>query len=192
MGQLVLGVQINTQRQQCGCNLSASVFVTVLFQTLDAPIPAQVCSSRRQFGGESESLHRARRQHAMVSWCWCLHSKASAWHASLQVRAAVYKSIATYPIDLLQSLDVQRPLSQYVHQMLSETEPWARRSAEGMVRVALAHEHSHRRHITSANKAGGAGANVSHTLKHRLGTVLPHTLRSRLEGRMKGKVLEHL
>eukprot|EP00803_Ostreobium_quekettii_P000615 evm.model.scf_1920.1 EVM.evm.TU.scf_1920.1 scf_1920:1132-13661(+) len=108
---------------------------------------------------------------------------AASKHPKMQVRSMVYKSLAGYPIDVLDTLEVQRPMCEYVEQMLTESKPEALQSAEDMVGLALAYEHSHRRRVMAAGGRTGGSSNTGfYALKHRLGVVLPQNLCRRLEG----------
>lgn len=76
---------------------------------------------------------------------WQCNSADESVYVSLQVRAAAYGALAGWSFDLLELLELQKPLNEYVRILLEETDPTALVSCEALVGKALAHEHARRR-----------------------------------------------
>ncbi|GFR47066.1 hypothetical protein Agub_g8752, partial [Astrephomene gubernaculifera] len=72
---------------------------------------------------------------------------AAVRHPAAQVRTAAYSAISRYPPDLLEKLEVLRPLHRYTAPLLSETDPRVLRAARSLAAVALRFEHANRRRL---------------------------------------------
>ena len=66
-----------------------------------------------------------------------------------QVRAAAYAALAAQSLELLDRMEVLRPLCDTSALLLAETDPTARPACEALVRKAIAHEHANRRRWVS-------------------------------------------
>ena len=62
-----------------------------------------------------------------------------------QVRAAAYSALARWSFELLEVLELERPLSEYSRLLLEETKCTALAACEALVIRALAYEHARRR-----------------------------------------------
>ena len=65
--------------------------------------------------------------------------------AAAQVRAAAYSALACWTFDLLELLELERPLSEYSGLLLEETDVTALAACEALVVRALSYEHARRR-----------------------------------------------
>lgn len=64
---------------------------------------------------------------------------------ALQVRAAAYGALAHWSLELLELLELARPLSEYSRLLVQETDSTALAACEALVVRALAYEHARRR-----------------------------------------------
>ena len=65
--------------------------------------------------------------------------------AALQVRAAAYSALARWSFELLELLELEKPLKEYSRLLLEETDSMALAPCEALVLKALAYEHARRR-----------------------------------------------
>ena len=65
--------------------------------------------------------------------------------AALQVRAAAHSALACWSFELLELLELARPLDEYSRLLLEETDSMALAACEALVIRALAYEHARRR-----------------------------------------------
>lgn len=96
---------------------------------------------------------------------------AGTQHPSPLVRAEAYKSLAAYPPELLEQLEVERPLSHYVGPLVTLVTPggsvtWegdvpARAAAEKLACLALTHEHVNRRRFLASATVATAGSSAT-------------------------------
>jgi len=65
--------------------------------------------------------------------------------AALQVRAAAYSALARWSFELLELLELEKPLKEYSRLLLEETDSMALAPCEALVIKTLAYEHARRR-----------------------------------------------
>ncbi|CAL5220764.1 g2828 [Coccomyxa viridis] len=79
-----------------------------------------------------------------------------------RVRAAAYSALACWSFELLELLELARPLDEYSRLLLEETDSMALAACEALVIRALAYEHARRRrHIGARPKAGKTGPSAA-------------------------------
>ncbi|GLI61002.1 hypothetical protein VaNZ11_003262, partial [Volvox africanus] len=81
---------------------------------------------------------------------------AASRHPDAEVRAAAYSAISRYPLDLMEKLQILRPLNQYTAPLLRETDPRVSEAARDLAAVALRFEHANRRRLLMTQPASEA------------------------------------
>ncbi|GIL62056.1 hypothetical protein Vafri_16372, partial [Volvox africanus] len=135
---------------------------------------------------------------------------AASRHPDAQVRAAAYSAISRYPLDLMEKLQILRPLNQYTAPLLRETDPRVSEAARGLAAVALRFEHANRRRLLmtqpasdatqdqnaadSTNQTGGAGGAAAASRSKGMAFAATATAREAraLRGRLLGRIRKML